>query len=253
MINRIHRVLALATLLAMSELPCWAASPSQQASSLIHHAAKEGDAIKVMDLIACGANMHSLDQYGFQPLTHAVAGGHTEVVKLLLAGGAIPERPLQDVPDHRHEFMPILVCAAHHKNEKLVRLLLEHGADPNAVHTVMGYGTKYQSTPLHVAAQHGDAATVHLLLDAGANVNCGLWNGEMMAGKPIVKEAGFTPLHAAAQSGHVEIANRLLHRGADIHARTYRGQTPLEVARAHRQTKVAQLLIEHGGEVQGAE
>ena len=57
-------------------------------------------------------------------------------------------------------------CAAacRRAGARLVELLIIYGADPNQ-------STGGGRTPLHAAAQHGHAATVHALLRAGADAN----------------------------------------------------------------------------------
>jgi uncharacterized protein len=78
---------------------------------------------------------------------------------------------------------------------ELVRLLLEHGADPNAV---LASG----ETPLLRAVTARDLPMVRLLLDSGASANLRSPWGEL-------------PLHRAAAAGHPQIVELLLARGAD--------------------------------------
>ena len=52
-----------------------------------------------------------------------------------------------------------------HKHKHKHRLLLENGADPNAVNS------NNQSTPLHTAAFYGNGEIVTALLNARANPN----------------------------------------------------------------------------------
>ena len=71
--------------------------------------------------------------------------------------------------------------------------------------------------PLQSAAAGGNVGAAHVLLDAGADVNCR-------------EEGGFTPLHSAAQSGNAELARLLLERGADRDARLEDGRAPRDLA-----------------------
>jgi ankyrin repeat protein len=80
-----------------------------------------------------------------------------------------------------------------------VRLLLEHGADPNA------RGVGDNATPLHFAAANGTLDTVRLLLDAGADVH---GTGDVHNGDVI----GW-----AAREGNEAVVNLLLERGARHH------------------------------------
>lgn len=54
-----------------------------------------------------------------------------------------------------------LHCAARMGHKELVKLLLEHKANPDSA-TTAGH------TPLHIAAREGHVQTIRILLDAGA-------------------------------------------------------------------------------------
>jgi hypothetical protein len=56
-----------------------------------------------------------------------------------------------------------------------------------------------------------------------------------------------TPLHAAVLAGGRHEVELLLDRKADANARTDTGQTPLHLAAATGQPRVARVLIENGG------
>jgi ankyrin repeat protein len=75
------------------------------------------------------------------------------------------------------------------------RLLLDHGADINAI------DDEYRSTPLGYASRWGKREMVSFLLERGADVN--------KAGAPWA-----TPLAWARKKGHAEIEADLRHAGA---------------------------------------
>jgi ankyrin repeat protein len=87
---------------------------------------------------------------------------------------------------------------------------------------------------LALAAQHGHAEVVQLLLEAGEDPNC--YN-------PDGYHAHSTPLHQAAYSGHAEVVRLLVERGArlDIRDKVYQG-TPLGWAIHGGRTAIAEYL-----------
>jgi uncharacterized protein len=83
------------------------------------------------------------------------------------------------------------------KQQETARLLIERGADVDALAT----GSIARVRPLGTAAFVRSVPLARLLLDAGADVN-----GE--------GEGGFTALDSATQSGDEELVRLLLERGA---------------------------------------
>ena len=98
--------------------------------------------------------------------------------------------------------------AAFFRQPEATRLLVERGADLEAVASTFG-----NVTPLHSACASGERESARILLEAGANPN-------------VRQQGGFTPLHAAAQNGDEELARLLLDRGADPEAATDDGRKP---------------------------
>jgi len=109
-------------------------------------------------------------------------------------------------------FQP-LHLAAFFRRPEAVRLLLERGADANAV-----AANETRVAPLHSATAGGDHESVRLLLDAGADPNSR-------------QRGGFAPLHAAAAAGDRELVELLIESGADRAAETDDGRTPDDLAR----------------------
>jgi ankyrin repeat protein len=90
--------------------------------------------------------------------------------------------------------------AAFFRQPEATRLLVERGADLEAVSPTFG-----DVTPLHSACASGERESARILLEAGADPN-------------VRQQRGFAPLHAAAQNGDEELARLLLARGADLSA-----------------------------------
>ena len=83
----------------------------------------------------------------------------------------------------------------------LVRLLLEHGADPNTTR-------RDGMTPLHTAAWRGLVAVTQELLDAGADRTTTASSGP---------HAGQAPADAALSQGHFLLAATLDGGTAEVH------------------------------------
>lgn len=124
---------------------------------------------------------------------HAAAShGHCEIVRLLLAAGAIADT----IDDHQDTPLHYAALYGHHK---VVEVLLRAGAQVDRI------GHK-QSTALHRASSFaGHSGSVNVLLTAGASVSA-------------VDEDGWTALHHAASAGNTETMQLLLAYGANVHA-----------------------------------
>jgi len=136
-------------------------------------------------------------------------------------GPLLAERPwLVRARDRRGETP--LMHAARAGQRSTVRLLLDCGADPNAL-------CERRGTALMRAAELGDAALVSILIRAGANVSA--------------RDAeGATALHLAAGSGDFETVCALIDAGADRAVRDRRGRTPLALAESAKHRRLGALL-----------
>jgi len=144
----------------------------------LHEASMGGHAAIVKMLLKAGASVGACDMNGETPLHLAVKEGHPAVAKLLLASGAhanavdiFTERPLHLVWvgcwDMSTDLDP--QCSL-----QLVKALVAKGADVNA-------STAEGETPLHIAADYGDAPSVAFLVEKGADVDARDANGNTPA------------------------------------------------------------------------
>jgi len=164
-------------------------------------------------LIDHGSDIDAIGGSGDRALTTALDAatwaGNIEMVQLLLANGADPNKA--------HPGMPAPVgTATSHLRKEIFLLLIGAGADYSLEHTV----------------QLGLLKETRALLDADPNsINEPLPEGHM----PLTLGAG--------QQGMFKL---LVRRGADIHRRDPKGFTPLLAARAANNQKAVEELLAMG-------
>jgi ankyrin repeat protein len=91
-------------------------------------AAAVGDQYRVKELLECEPGLaQRLDSSRVSPLSYAAREGHTHIVRVLLEHGADPNQPEDLAPAGRALFE---ACAGNHL--ETAQLLLEYGANPNA-------------------------------------------------------------------------------------------------------------------------
>src|SRR5262249_40402351 len=93
---------------------------------------------------------------------------------------------------------------------------------------------KFDNTALQTGLLCGEAETVKLLLDKGANPN-------------VRQNEGFAPLHIAAELGRPDLVELLLAHGASVNPRSDKGESPLGTALRLKRDEVAGLLRSKGG------
>lgn len=193
----------------------------------------------------------------------AAAYGHSQVVSHLLAVGYSPL--FVDTSGRT-----LLHVAAAHGHYTVLAVLLEAimAVSPHLLHS-LDHGSLKQprSSPLHLAAQYGNAGCVAALLEAGANPNQLDSNGAtplhraVASGRVYLVEqlatpanvnmvaGGRTALHAAVavaqenEKRSVALVAALLGKGALTQVFDQEGRTPLARADAQGSALVASLLL----------
>jgi ankyrin repeat protein len=204
-------------------------------------------------LLDSGANPNAADSFGRAPLWSAVdlrnldlgdSSGINginrepvlELVRGLLDRGAEPNRQTRVEPPSRRWMMPFgarqwvspagqtpFVRAALAGDVAVMRLLLQHGADPNittlggttALMAAAGVGWVPRQT--YTESKESLLEAVKLCVEHGAEVNA-------------ADVKGFTALHGAAYRGLDEIVQFLAEKGARLEAKDNEGRTPLAFA-----------------------
>lgn len=153
-------------------------------------------------------------------IDEAVARGDIDGVRKILStnpgaanAGARPSSP----PLHQ---------AILRKRTEIAHLLIESGADVNAVDSS-------KRTPLHLCVERDLPDLVAPLRKAGA--------------APDERDStGWTPLHHAGAKNRVAVAAALIENGANVNARSERGGTPLHEAAASGSGEIVQLFLDRG-------
>lgn len=177
------------------------------------------DLDSVTALLKAGAHVNQAWRGGTTPLMTAAEWGHVDLIRYLLAHGALPNETSQPSGDSA------LFHALNHRNLAILTLLIENGADINLP-------TNSGTTPLQSAALHNDLPLVRFLQDHGAKFN-----------------SPDEELLYCASSGDAEGIQRVLAAGAHVNRPFARGVTPLMAAALNGQTAAVKALLAHGANI----
>ena len=218
--------------------------PISATRRLILAARRGGNSRTVKLLLEHGADATERNNAGISPIISGAASGDLETVRFLLDAGAkagdFPKSNDPRATDIAAGIRTPLMWAAYHNDVPMVRLLLEHGADPNQ--------STYFGSPLSHACWNDGFEAAELLIDRGANVNA----------RDAV--AGFTPLHWAAgnETLRPHLVKLLLGSGADPNAAGGESvgalglvpQTPRLIAEKRGRTAIVDALVAAGAKDQ---
>ena len=255
-------------------------------------AAREGDLEAAKILLDAGADANTIAKpratqtytggrsnptakVGLSALHVAALRGHGDIAVLLLERGADPNyagpgyTPLHwTVGSWETEMNGVNGMKAPKDHEwdrmrgvqagklELVKALLDHGADPNALleknpsrygFTVTSTRPK-GSTPFALAAMAGEADIMRMLADYGADPSLKPSNGLT----PLMMAAGLRQHRAenvASEDDLLAAVKVAVELGADVNATDPGGNTALHGAAWIRSTKIIQFLADHGADV----
>ncbi|KAJ5374078.1 hypothetical protein N7517_006084 [Penicillium concentricum] len=247
--------------LLFSRLPC------QRATEDVFHqflaiAATAGDAQIVKLLIEKGVceqtdSMPSIE--GTAALGGAAQYGHIQVMEALLASGENPNGDIQ-----RNDMQCPLSRAIHGGHLAAVQLLIERGAQLNrsSGNSFLSLALDFKRrdvfecllaaerpkppdpSVLVTACADGNADLVSRLIVAGARVNVTAKESLVHSGRSTD-----TPLSVSCRNGHIEIAQLLLDHGADVNMNSG-GMLgiPLVAAASRGHLNIVRLLLENGAD-----
>ena len=207
----------------------------------LHWAVRQDDLATATRLIRAGADVKAANRYGVTPLSLACINGNAAMIEALLKAGADAnaageenETPLMTVArtgnvdaakvllahgakiDARESWHgeTALMWAAAQKHPAMMRELIAHGADVNAISTVVKWERQTTAeprekwlplggfTPLLFSVREGCLDCAKVLAEARANLN-------------QADPDGITPMINAIINGHYDVAGFLVDKGAD--------------------------------------
>lgn len=139
-----------------------------------------------------------------------------EIVKQCLENGLDPNEIFED----RYTLLLPSTCCG---DEKLVRLLIEKGADVN-------FRSKLGMTAIYLATQHDAYDLTKLLIENGANIDV-----------PSTKDVK-SPLIESTIQGNKLIVGTLIEAGADVNIKDLEGKTALDYAKEKGFSDIARIL-----------
>jgi ankyrin repeat protein len=234
-------------------------------------AAQQGSLAAMRVLADGGADLNQVDPDGTTALVLAIINAHYDVAALMLERGADPN--VADVAGMAALYAAVDMNTLPFMHNRppskptgnlsavdLIKLLLAHGADPNAAlrtpvlqkhHDAGDRNLGEGSTPLMRAAKAGDATVMRLLLAAGANPRTAQKNGTtalMIAGGVGRGNAGSYGRMSGSAEEAIEAVTVLVDAGMDINAANADGLTALHGAagRVDDVNALIQFLLDRG-------
>jgi ankyrin repeat protein len=233
-------------------------------------AARVGDLASARLLVDAGANVDDEDAAGVSAATLAAHSGFTDVVEFLLERGANASADKAGFTALHEAIM--------RRDEKLVKILLDHGADANAPvrtwtptrRTSRDFHFEPEligATPFWLAARFTEPEVMRLLVKHGADPLFVHHSDKVVEGRGGVpfdhRKESTTALMAAAGMGGggtpwipiarsqrealaLEAAKIAVELGVDVNAENTDGRTALDSAKTLKFDSVAAFLVEKG-------
>jgi ankyrin repeat protein len=235
-------------------------------------AAREADVEMTDVLLSAGANINEAALDGSTSLLTAVIRRHVDYAQLLLDKGADPNAGSGYTPLHwaAGEWNGELSVSVPADSEwgafgglrgpekvEFVKVLLAHGADPNArvTRNVRRFGggggnagSLIGATPFLLAAMARDVAVMRVLLAAGADprITTNSNTTALMLAAGLGHAPGITPV---PETDAFEAVKLTLELGADVNAANSAGETALHAAAYWGADSVVQFLLDQGANV----
>jgi ankyrin repeat protein len=163
----------------------------------------------------------------------AIARHYNATVALILQAGANVE---QKIPNNKNRTP--LHTAALHNNAQAAQMLIERGAQVNALDAS-------HHTPLDYALKHGEASALVMLLRSNDAYSNALQEEQARKRKQRITAEFGQQFIAFAALGNRKGVKRLLAAGVDVNVQDERGYTALMMATLHGRWEMVELLLKH--------
>jgi ankyrin len=230
-------------------------------------AAREGDLESAKILLDAGADINQVTEYGWSPLLTATNNRNYNLASYLIERGADVNKsnkggwtPLYLATDNRNiEGGDFPVPKPDMDHLEYIKVLLNHGADPNArvkdntlTRTIftMQWFFEAGATAFVRAAQSSDVDLMKLLLAHGADAKLAtdFEDTALTASAGVGWVEGVTYEHSAKHN--LEAIQMLLDLGLDPNGANRDGRTPLMGAAIKGRNEIVQLLVNRGAKLE---
>lgn len=197
----------------LKESPSLATSKTEQGISLLQFAAycRNMEAVEIIRKYLDKIDIHEAASIGDKEVLLHIIKRSPEQTNTYAVDGFTP-----------------LGLASFFGNTEIVKILVDHGANPN-----MASNNQFKVTPLHSACAVSNYDIAEILIENGADVN-------------VKQMQNVTPLHSAAHNGQTKLVKLLIDNGAEIDSKMDNGQTPLFMAEEKEYKEVIDLLKKKG-------
>jgi len=186
----------------------------------LHYAALRGYPDLIERLVSLGIDVNVQTNASSTPLLHASGNSEFAATRKLLELGADTELP------NSYGRTPLLNVARESGDVEMAQLLVEHGADVDAIDT-------FGDSPIVLAAWRGYAEIVDLLLDNNVDV-------------PVDGRRGTQLIQYSAEKGLDRLMARLVEGGADLTLGSGHGASLVHAAALGGSGAIVGLLLEQG-------
>jgi ankyrin repeat protein len=228
-------------------------------------AAREGDIETATVMLNAGVDINQTDVDGSSGLAVSIMNKHYTFAKFLLDRGADPNvtdvkgrAALYAAVDMRNEDWSALPSRKEDDplpNIEIIQALLAHGANPNAKLTKslpgrsgMDFGDvelDEGTTPFMRAARSGDAASMRILIEAGADPKLTTKDGNNAL--LFAAGVGYRDKNTrGTDSEALEALKLCLDQGLDLNQANNKGETALHGAALRGSDLIVKFLVEHG-------